>query len=226
MSKNQSAVLIAEDNAEIAKLIKLYLEGEGYKTVWAEDGAAGLAAARNEAFSAVLVDIMMPKMNGYELIREIRAFSDVPILILSAKNEDNDKILGLNIGRGRLYHKALQSSGNDRPASTPPSADMAAAGKTEVLKLKDLELDTSSCRLTKGGETIALTAKEYKILLLLMLSPGRIFSKKQIMVAVDGEDWLDDTAIAVHISHLRAKLETDGEAYIRTIKGLGYKIEN
>ena len=102
----------------------------------------------------------------------------------------------------------------------------AAAGKTEVLKLKDLELDTSSCRLTKGGETIALTAKEYKILLLLMLSPGRIFSKKQIMVAVDGEDWLDDTAIAVHISHLRAKLETDGEAYIRTIKGLGYKIEN
>lgn len=98
MSKNQSAVLIAEDNAEIAKLIKLYLEGEGYKTVWAEDGAVGLAAARNEAFSAVLVDIMMPKMNGYELIREIRAFSDVPILILSAKNEDNDKILGLNIG--------------------------------------------------------------------------------------------------------------------------------
>ena len=85
MSKNESAVLIAEDNAEIAKLIKLYLEGEGYKTVWAEDGEAGLAAARNEAFSAVLVDIMMPKMNGYELIREIRAFSDVPILILSAK---------------------------------------------------------------------------------------------------------------------------------------------
>lgn len=225
MSKNQSAVLIAEDNAEIAKLIKLYLEGEGYKTVWAEDGAVGLAAARNEAFSAVLVDIMMPKMNGYELIREIRAFSDVPILILSAKNEDNDKILGVNIGADDYITKPF----NPLEMTARVNAAVrryAAAGKTEVLKLKDLELDTSSCRLTKGGETIALTAKEYKILLLLMLSPGRIFSKKQIMVAVDGEDWLDDTAIAVHISHLRAKLETDGEAYIRTIKGLGYKIEN
>ena len=131
MSKNQSAVLIAEDNAEIAKLIKLYLEGEGYKTVWAEDGAAGLAAARNEAFSAVLVDIMMPKMNGYELIREIRAFSDVPILILSAKNEDNDKILGLNIGADDYITKP---SGNDRPRQRrrPPICRRGQDGGSEA----------------------------------------------------------------------------------------------
>ena len=96
MSKNESAVLIAEDNAEIAKLIKLYLEGEGYKTVWAEDGEAGLAAARNEAFSAVLVDIMMPKMNGYKATQAIRNLPDrdkacIPIIAMTANAFEEDK---------------------------------------------------------------------------------------------------------------------------------------
>ena len=113
MSKNQSAVLIAEDNAEIAKLIKLYLEGEGYKTVWAEDGAVGLAAARNEAFSAVLVDIMMPKMNGYKATQAIRCLPDkdkacIPIIAMTANAFEEDKRDALAVGMNGHIAKPIE----------------------------------------------------------------------------------------------------------------------
>lgn len=218
-------ILICDDDADIRAALRLYLAPEGYGIFEAADGAEALALLGREAIHLVLMDLMMPQLDGVSATAQLRQRSNVPVIMLTAKSEDADKVLGLNVGADDYITKPF----NPLEMTARVNAAVrryAAAGKTEVLKLKDLELDTSSCRLTKGGETIALTAKEYKILLLLMLSPGRIFSKKQIMVAVDGEDWLDDTAIAVHISHLRAKLETDGEAYIRTIKGLGYKIEN
>lgn len=218
-------ILVVDDEAVLVKGIRFNLQQEGYQVETGSDGEQAVELAREGSFDLVILDLMMPKIDGLQACMRIREFSNVPIIMLTAKGEDTDKIIGFECGADDYITKPF----NPLEMTARVNAAVrryAAAGKTEVLKLKDLELDTSSCRLTKGGETIALTAKEYKILLLLMLSPGRIFSKKQIMVAVDGEDWLDDTAIAVHISHLRAKLETDGEAYIRTIKGLGYKIEN
>lgn len=218
-------ILVCDDEEDIVAALKIYLESDGYCVHTACCGADALRIAKEEPVQLALLDIMMPGIDGITTMAKLREFSNIPVILLTAKSEDSDKILGLSVGADDYITKPF----NPLEMTARVNAAVrryAAAGKTEVLKLKDLELDTSSCRLTKGGETIALTAKEYKILLLLMLSPGRIFSKKQIMVAVDGEDWLDDTAIAVHISHLRAKLETDGEAYIRTIKGLGYKIEN
>ena len=221
-------MLIAEDNAEIAKLIKLYLEGEGYKTVWAEDGAAGLAAARNEAFSAVLVDIMMPKMNGYELIREIRAFSDVPILILSAKNEDNDKILGLNIGADDYITKPfniLELKARIRALLRRANAAPQQKAQNTLLSAGGVTLDPEQRVALRDGKVVDLTAKEYDLIELFVKNPRRVYSRENLMDLVWGYTYAGDyRTVDVHIRRLREKLEDDPAApqHILTKWGIGY----
>ena len=219
-------ILIAEDDADIRSLLRLYLEGEGFRVAEAADGAAALDLARTEPPDLAILDVMMPGMNGFELTRALRAYSDVPILILSAKSQDNDKILGLNLGADDYIAKPF----NPVEIVARVRAQLRRAARTggDVLRVGDLALDTASFQLTRGGTPIPLTPMEYKVLALLMRAPGRIFTKVQLYEGAVGPYFEgDDNTMMVHISKLREKIEEDPKnpRYIITVRGLGYKIE-
>ena len=221
-----ASILIAEDDSDIRGLLRLYLESEGYRVLEAEDGAQALTLAREETPDMAILDVMMPKLNGYELTRALRKFSDIPILILSAKSQDNDKILGLNLGADDYIAKPFNPV--EIAARVKAQLRRSARENSAVLTVGDLSLDTASFQLTKGGQTISLTPMEYKILALLMRSPGRIFTKIQLYEGAVGTYFEgDDNTMMVHISKLREKIEDDPKAprYIITVRGLGYKIE-
>lgn len=221
-----ASILIAEDDGDIRALLRLYLESEGYRVLEAEDGAQALALAREDTPDMAILDVMMPKLNGYELTRALRKFSDIPILILSAKSQDNDKILGLNLGADDYIAKPFNPV--EIVARVKAQLRRSARENSATLTVGDLSLDTASFQLTKGGQAISLTPMEYKILALLMRSPGRIFTKIQLYEGAIGTYFEgDDNTMMVHISRLREKIEDDPKdpRYIITVRGLGYKIE-
>ena len=219
-------ILIAEDDRDIRDLLRLYLEGEGYRVLEAENGAQALILAREQTPDMAILDVMMPEMNGFELTRALRRYSEIPILILSARSQDNDKILGLNLGADDYIAKPF----NPVEIVARVKAHLRRALRTgsDVLTVGDLTLDTASFQLTKGGKQILLTPMEYKILALLMRSPGRIFTKVQLYEGAVGPYFEgDDNTMMVHISKLREKIEDDPKLprHIITVRGLGYKLE-
>nr|WP_326214290.1 response regulator transcription factor [uncultured Oscillibacter sp.] len=221
-----ASILIAEDDDDIRSLLRLYLEGEGYRVLEAPDGAAALRLARKESPDMAVLDVMMPEMNGFELTQALRKYSDIPILILSAKSQDNDKILGLNLGADDYIAKPF----NPVEIVARVKAQLRRANRTtgSTLTVRDLTLDTASFQLWKDGRQILLTPMEYKILAMLMRSPGRIFTKIQLYEGAIGTYFEgDDNTMMVHISKLREKIEDDPKnpRYIITVRGLGYKIE-
>ena len=220
----QPSILIAEDDSDIRGLLKLYLESEGYRVLEAADGAAALELARRETPDMAILDVMMPKMNGFELTRALRKTSDIPILILSAKSQDNDKILGLNLGADDYIAKPFNPV--EIVARVKAQLRRASRGGGSVLTAGGLTLDTAGFQLLKNGRPILLTPMEYKILAMLMRAPGRIFTKIQLYEGVVGPYFEgDDNTMMVHISKLREKIEDDPKnpAYIITVRGLGYK---
>lgn len=221
-----ASILIAEDDDDIRSLLRLYLEGEGYRVLEASDGVAALRLAREESPDMAVLDVMMPEMNGFELTQALRKYSDIPILILSAKSQDNDKILGLNLGADDYIAKPF----NPVEIVARVKAQLRRANRTtgSTLTVRDLTLDTASFQLWKDGRQILLTPMEYKILAMLMRSPGRIFTKIQLYEGAIGTYFEgDDNTMMVHISKLREKIEDDPKnpRYIITVRGLGYKIE-
>ena len=229
-------ILIAEDDKDIAEVIKLYLENEGFRVVYAGDGQAAYEAVQKQKIDLAVVDIMLPKMNGYELIKKIRETSNMPILILSAKNLDSDKILGLDLGADDYLTKPFNPleliariKSNIRRYYSLGSQNMQAQEQDKVFwKVGDLVLDEETVTLKKGGEVIAITPTEYKMLKLFMQAPGKVFTKMQIYQAVNGECYVnDDNTLMVHISNLRDKIEDNPREpkYIKNIRGIGYKIE-
>ena len=168
-------ILIAEDNPEIRALLRLYLEGEGLRVLEAEDGDEALAKARAQSPDLAILDVMMPGLSGYEVTRALRRFSEMPILILSAKSEDNDKILGLNLGADDYVAKPFNPV--EVVARVKAQLRRAARAGGEVLRGGELALDLASMRLEKAGCPVPLTPMEAKILAILMRSPGRVFTK-------------------------------------------------
>ena len=219
-------ILIAEDDADIRALLRLYLEGDGFRVLEAEDGNTALSLAREHAPDMAILDIMMPGMNGFELTRALRKYSEIPILILSAKSQDNDKILGLNLGADDYIAKPFDPA--ELVARVKAQLRRAARSSGDLLTVRELTLDTAAFQLTKSGVPIPLTPMEYKILALLMRSPGRIFTKIQLYEGAIGNYFEgDDNTMMVHISKLREKIEDDprNPRYIITVRGLGYKLE-
>ena len=170
-------ILIAEDDADIRGLLRLYLEGEGFRS-WRQTTAHALDLARAQAPDMAILDIMMPQLNGFELTRALRKFSDIPILILSAKSQDNDKILGLNLGADDYITKPFNPV--EIVARVKAQLRRASRSGSDILTVRELTLDTTTFQLTKNGKQILLTPMEYKILALLMRSPGRIYTKIQL----------------------------------------------
>ncbi|WP_026529219.1 response regulator transcription factor [Butyrivibrio sp. VCD2006] len=233
MNDKKYKILIAEDDVDIIALLRLYLENAGYDVISATDGRQALTLLETDEPSLFICDIMMPKMNGYEVIKSIRDNNNnIPILVLSAKNLDSDRILGLNIGADDYMVKPFnpleivaRANSLLRRFYQLGSGDVPAGA---VYTIGELTLDVEKARLMKNGREILITPTEFKILTLLMKNPGRVFTKVQIYEYINGEYYeSDDNTLMVHMSKLRDKIEDDSKnpGYIKTVRGLGYKME-
>ncbi len=224
-------ILIAEDDKDIVELLSLYLENEGYKIYTARNGEEAYEKFIVEDINVCIFDIMMPKLNGYDLVKKIRETSQVPILILSAKNQDNDKIIGLNIGADDYMSKPfnpLEVIARIN-AMVRRNYDYNTEEKSKILNLNSIKINTETLSVFKNDEPVYLTPTELKILMALIKEPGKIITKVQLYKNINGEYIeTDDNTIMVHISRLRDKIEDDprNPKYIKTIRGLGYKFEN
>lgn len=232
-------ILIADDEPEIRELLRLYLENEKYIVIEAADGREAMDKMQSDKPDLCILDIMMPEVDGYTCLAQIRKQSNIPVIILSAKDADSEKILGLNMGADDYLSKpfnpleavARVNSNIRRFYALGAGVDgvnsRAEDGKLiKQLKVRDLILDEDSCILIKGGKQIELTSVEYKIMEMFMTHPGKVFTKQQIYECGWGEDYIvADNNIMVCISKLRSKLSDDASEYIRTIRGLGYRLE-
>lgn len=232
-------VLVVEDDADIVELLELYLTGSGYEVVSAPDGVAALELLRSRTPDVALVDIMMPRMNGYDFIKTLRETSQMPVIIVSARTHPADKIVGLDAGADGFIAKpfdplevaAYIRAVLRRAASplTPPAAPAPEpAASPSVVSVGALAFDTESLTLTRDGNPVALTAAELKIMAAFMSSPGRVFSKDQLYACVNGEPAPGGaSSVMVHVSNIRAKLEDDPlrPRFIKTVRGLGYVLD-
>lgn len=225
-------VLVADDEKEIRNLLRLYLENESFEVVEAQDGPGTLEEVRINNPDICLLDIMMPGIDGLQVMKKIREESNIPIIIISARTADAERILGLNLGADDYIPKPFNPlevvarvKSHMRRFTDLGSA--AAVTHKEALKVRNLTLDTDSCVLTKDDETIELTPVEFKIMELFMQSPGKVFTKQQIYEYAWGDDFIvADNNIMVSISKLRTKLdEEDPSRYIKTLRGLGYRMD-
>uniref|UniRef100_UPI004057B041 response regulator transcription factor n=1 Tax=Agathobacter sp. TaxID=2021311 RepID=UPI004057B041 len=222
-------ILVADDQKEIRELLRLYLENEKYRVIEAADGQQALDILRREKIDLCILDIMMPKIDGYHVLQEMRKENNIPVMIISAKDTDAEKILGLNLGADDYMAKPF----NPLEAVARVNSNIrrfyalgTGTGQNQTLKVKDLTLDLEACELYKGGDAIDLTSVEYRIMELFMKHPGKVFTKQQIYEYGWGEAFIvADNNIMVCISKLRDKLDDNPGAYIKTIRGLGYRLE-
>lgn len=231
----RQTILLAEDDRDIVGLLSLYLSGEGYRILSANDGRQALTLLETQKVDLAILDIMLPEIGGYDLLRRIRQRWNLPVIILSAKAQDADRILGLNLGADAYLTKpfhplevvAYVKAALRRYCQL--GGEEAAGGEETLphLTAGDLELDPLAMVLRKRGEEVPLTPTEWKILVKLMGAPGRVFTKAQLYACVGGEPWNDENTMMVHISNLRAKVEDDPSRpqYIKTVRGLGYRFE-
>ena len=228
IEETKQKILIAEDDEDIVAVLEMYLANSGFETVVAYDGLEALNRIQKERFDLCLVDIMMPKMNGFDLIRRIREESQMPILVLSARKADSDKILGLNIGADDYIVKPfnpLEVTARIRAVLRRAQGRTHAA---KILHVRDLKADLSEMCVYRDGQALPLTPTEFKILVMLMEQPDRVFTKEQIAASLNGTALDgDENTIMVHMSHLREKIEDEPKrpAYLITVRGLGYKLK-
>lgn len=239
-------ILVAEDDGDIVQVLKLYLNNEGYEVLHAPNGAEALEIMAQQPADLCIFDIMMPRMDGYELIRRVREFSAVPIIVLSAKREDADRIVGLNIGAddylvkpfnplevvARVRSVLRRCYEFDKKSDPSLSNDAGEEGGSQPLRTEDdirfenLRLDRNTRKLYVDEEIVSTTPAEFRILELLMSHPGRVYTKIQIYEFLNGEYYInDENTITVHISNLRKKIEANKREphYIQTVRGIGYK---
>ena len=222
---NKQNILIAEDDADIRGLLKLYLESKGFAVTCADNGPDALKLAETTSPQLAILDIMMPGLNGLELTQKLRERTAMPIMILSARDRDQDKILGLNIGADDYMTKPF----NPLEVVARVKALLRRSGSaSDRIKVGIFELDLSNHTVEKNGHPVQLTPMEYKILARLMKSPGRIYTKVQLYESICGEYFeSDDNTIMVHISRIREKIEDDPKrpVHLITVRGVGYKFE-
>ncbi len=227
----EGRVLVADDEPEIRDLLKLYLEKEGYEVVEAADGREALQVLQtDEGIGILLLDIMMPELDGFHVLKKLREERNLPVVILSARTADSDKILGLDLGADDYIAKPFNPlevvarvNSNLRRYYSLGSGTQA---ENQVLQVQDLSLNVDTCELTKAGMQVPLSSTEFHLMRLFMEHPGKIFTKQQLYEAGWGEEFiLADNNIMVCISKLRSKLSEDNSRYIKTIRGLGYRLE-
>jgi len=224
-------VLICDDEKDIVSALKIYLSAENYNTFEAYTGKEALKIIENNDIHLVLLDIMMPEMDGLTAMVRLREKYNIPVILLTAKSEDTDKILGLNIGADDYITKPFNPVEVLARVKSQLRRYMQLGGagiKPVNLVIGGIELDDKAKTVTVDGETVNLTPKEYEILKLLMENPGQVFSPREIYRRVwDDNPYGSESTVAVHIRHLREKLEINPAEprYLKVVWGQGYKIE-
>ena len=223
-------ILICDDEKDIVSALKIYLEAEGYRTFAAANGREALAILEREDIQLVLLDIMMPVMDGVSTLARLREWSNVPVILLTAKSEDTDKVLGLNVGADDYITKPFNPVELQARVRSQLRRYLRLGGgalRESVLSIGGVCLDDGSKTVTVDGEPVNLTPREYEILKLLMQNPGRVFHPRELYRKVWNEEPFGaESTVAVHIRHLREKLEIDpaNPRYIKAVWGQGYKI--
>lgn len=224
-------ILICDDDRDIVSALTIYLTGEGYSVLGAHSGLEALALFQEHHFDLVLMDIMMPGMDGITATAKLRAQSNVPILFLTAKGEDTDKVLGLNMGADDYITKPfnpLEVLARVRSHLRRYTRLGGAPTSPDTLTVGPISLDDGAKAVTVDGDPVNLTPLEFRILRLLMAHPGQVFSMAQIYELVWNDTALgNENTVAVHIRHLREKIEIDPAhpRYLKVVWGLGYKME-
>ena len=228
------SILVCDDDKDIVAAIKIYLESEGYGVITAYDGKEALEKLSAEDVHLVLMDIMMPVMDGISAMVEIRRRSNVPVILLTAKSEDTDKVLGLNVGADDYITKPfnvvemLARVRSQLRRYMQLGGSTGAAADSSVLELGNISVDDKCKKVEVGGEEVYLTPTEYDILRLLMKNPDQVFSPREIYQRVwEDEPYGAESTVAVHIRHLREKVEINPAEprYIKAVWGQGYKFE-
>ena len=222
-------VLVVEDDRNIAELLQMYLEKEGYKALLAYDGGQGLSLFHSENPDLVLLDIMMPVMDGYAVCRAIRAESKVPVIMLTAKGETDDKVDGLKIGADDYITKPFQMREVlARIEAVLRRSDCAPVEKnSRRLSFENMTIDMDAFELTVNGKKVDTPPKEMELLFYLASSPNRVYTRNQLLDEVWGFDYFGDSrTVDVHVKRLREKLEGASEKWsLKTVWGVGYKFE-
>lgn len=225
------SILLVEDDPAISEMVRAYLQLEGYEVTHAADGEAALRYFQDSSYELIILDIMLPKLNGLELLTRIRGYSAVPVLILSAKDSDVDKALGLGFGADDYLAKPfsmIELLARVKAAIRRASVYAGSAlAPQPVIRIRELEVDIVNIGVTKRGQAVRLTAKEWQILTLLTTNPTKVFTKEQLYRSVWKDDYYgDENVINVHISRLREKIEDNPAEpqYIKTLWGIGYKL--
>ena len=217
-------ILVVEDEKGIREAIQIYLKNQGYRVFLAENGQEGLKIVKNETIHLAVVDIMMPVMDGITMTMEVRKEYDFPIIFLSAKSEDIDKITDLNIGADDYITKPFKMPILHRRIQ----AALRKSGKTADRAVYDdgyLKIDFDKMTAVKGEESLSMTPTEYRILRLLIANADRVMTKGLLLEKIwdQGGSFVDEHTVAVNINRLRKKIETPVRSYIKTLYGMGYQ---
>ena len=226
-------ILVCDDDKEIVEAIEIYLSQEGYRILKAYDGAEAIQLLEKEDVNLLILDVMMPKLDGIRATLKIRENNSVPIIILSAKSEDSDKILGLNVGADDYVTKPfnpleLVARVKSQLRRYNELGGTTQERKDQVYEVGGLRINDDLKEVTVDGEHVKLTPIEYNILLLLMKNQGRVFSINQIYESIWNEEAIGaDNTVAVHIRHIREKIEINPKdpRYLKVVWGVGYKID-
>jgi DNA-binding response OmpR family regulator len=226
---SEGLILVVDDEEHIRELVRLYLEKDGYKVSMAGDGLEAVQKAKAESPQLIILDIMLPKLDGWDVCREVRKFADTPIIMLTAKGEEFDKVLGLELGADDYLTKPFSprelvariKAILRRSATEEPAKDES------VIVIPGLVINQSSREVNVNGQEVMLTPKEFDLLWFLAKNTGKVFTREQLLTAIWGYDYYGDMrTVDTHIKRLREKVEKDGQPYhVRTIWGVGYKFE-
>ena len=234
-------ILIVDDDLNIAELISLYLTKECYETTIVQDGLAALDSFKNNEYNLILLDLMLPGIDGYEVCREIRKTSNIPIIMLSAKGEIFDKVLGLELGADDYIIKPFDSKelvarvkavlrrfNNTTPISvpvaTPDAPSQPVATDSNIVKYTDLIINLSDYTVTYLGNNIDMPPKELELFYFLASHPNQVFTREQLLDNIWGYEYIGDTrTVDVHIKRLREKIKDHEEWSLSTVWGIGYK---
>jgi two-component system alkaline phosphatase synthesis response regulator PhoP len=224
------SVLVIDDEANLRTIVKAYLEAEGFTVYLAEDGQEGLAAFRRHNPDLVVLDIMLPGRDGFEVLQSIRRESEVYVLMLTARSEETDRIVGLTVGADDYVTKPF----SPRELVARIKAILrrqrdASAGGSDVLIFRRLRIDAGRFQVWRDGEEIALTPLEFKLLRTLANHAGMVLSREQLLESVWGYDFYgEERVVDVHIGHIRQKIEPDpaNPQFIVTVRGIGYRFED
>ncbi len=221
-------ILVVEDREDISNLIKLYLEKESYSVEQVFDGETALERLQNNVYQLCIFDVMLPKLDGFLLLKSVRNFSTVPVVMVTAKLEEADKILGLDLGADDYIVKPFSALELvSRVNSVIRRNYHYNKNDSFEIRYKNWSVNQKECSVENKGVPCSLTTAEYKILLKLVSDPGRVFSKHQLYKAIcSDEAETQENSVTVHMSRLRDKLDDkESTQYIKTIRGLGYKLE-